>query len=182
MQSLPSMIAGRTHSTTLNKDGEYVFLALPPSLYTVIVEAPGFGNVINRDLRLLIGHVESLPVTLTLAAVNETMTVNSSAELVDTQQVRAGTTVEQIRIDNLPINGRNYLNIALTDSQLNRDNSPSIAAAPTSGLNIGGQRARNNLVTVDGANAIDHSTNGVRSTVSQDAVQEFQITCHWLCS
>ncbi len=63
----------------------------------------------------------------------------------------------------------------MTDSQLNRDDSPSIGAAPTSGLNIGGQRARNNLVNVDGTNAIDNSTNGVRSTVSQDAVQEFQI-------
>src|SRR5207248_3419591 len=56
-----------------------------------------------------------------------------------------------------------------------RDTTPSIGAAPTSGLNVGGQRARSNLVNVDGEDAIDNSVNGVRSTVSQEAVQEFQI-------
>jgi len=56
-----------------------------------------------------------------------------------------------------------------------KDNAPSIGAAPTSGLNFGGQRARANLVNVDGADAVDNSTNGVRSTVSQEAVKEFQI-------
>jgi hypothetical protein len=56
-----------------------------------------------------------------------------------------------------------------------RDNAPNTGAAPTSGLNISGQRARSNLVNVDGADATDNSVNGVRSTVSQEAVQEFQI-------
>src|SRR5205823_11529821 len=72
-------------------------------------------------------------------------------------------------------NGRNYINFTLTNSQVARDTAPSIGAAPTTGLNVGGQRARSNLVNVDGADAIDNSTNGVRSTVSQEAVQEFQL-------
>ena len=101
--------------------------------------------------------------------------VSAAAELVETTRTSTTDTIGQTRIDNLPINGRNYINFALTDSQVLRDNAPSIGAAPTSGLNISGQRARSNLVNVDGANAIDNSTNGVRSTVSQEAVQEFQI-------
>src|SRR5262249_53675507 len=95
--------------------------------------------------------------------------------LVETQVSQSGTTISTTRIENLPINGRNYINFALTDSQLNRDDTPSIGAAGTSGLNIGGQRARNNYVSVDGANFNDAGVNGVRSTLSQDAVQEFQI-------
>ena len=75
----------------------------------------------------------------------------------------------------MPINGRNYINFALTDSRLARDTAPSIGAAPTSGLNMSGQRARANLVNVDGADAVDNSTNGIRSTISQEGVQEFQI-------
>ena len=75
----------------------------------------------------------------------------------------------------MPINGRNYINFTLTDSQVVRDNAPNTGAAPTSGLNMSGQRARSNLVNVDGADATDNSVNGVRSTVSQEAVQEFQI-------
>src|SRR5262249_56340619 len=80
------------------------------------------------------------------------------------------------RKENRAVNGRNYINFTLTDSQVVRDNSPSLGgAAPTSGLNMSGQRARSNLVNVDGADATDNSVNGVRSTVSQEAVQEFQI-------
>ena len=160
---------------TSSSEGQYVFLSVPPGLYTVTVEAKGFAKTVNRDVRLLIGHVEDLPISLSVAAASETVDVTSEAALVETQQTQSGTTIEQTRIENLPINGRNYINFALTDSQLNRDDAPSIGAAPTSGLNIGGNRARNNYVSVDGANSNDNSTNGVRSTVSQDAVQEFQI-------
>ncbi len=116
-----------------------------------------------------------MPLTLSVAGAKESVTVNSEAAVVETERTSSTNTIEQVRIDNLPINGRNYINFALTDSQVLRDNTPAIGAAPTSGLNISGQRARSNLVNVDGADATDNSTNGVRSTVSQEAVQEFQI-------
>ncbi len=166
---------GLTRTTNKNADGKYIFLSLPPGAYSVTVEAPGFAKTEVNDIRLLIGHVEELPVSVSVAAANETVNVSSEAALIETQQSQSGTTIDQTRIDNLPINGRNYINFALTNSQLNRDDAPSIGAAPTSGLNIGGQRGRNNLVNVDGTNAVDNSVNGVRSTVSQDAVQEFQV-------
>jgi hypothetical protein len=101
--------------------------------------------------------------------------VSSQADLVETSRTSTTDTIGQRRIDNLPINGRNYINFTLTDSQVVRDNAPNTGAAPTSGLNISGQRGRSNLVNVDGADATDNSVNGVRSTVSQEAVQEFQI-------
>jgi hypothetical protein len=166
---------GFSHTVTTNTDGVYQFLSLTPGLYTITVEAPGFGRKVNSDVRITIGQIAELPVTLTVAGANETVEVSAEAQLVETQQTASGTTIDQQRIDNLPINGRNYVNFALTNSQLARDTAPSIGAAPTSGLNIGGQRARSNLVNIDGTNAIDNSVNGIRSTVSQDAVQEFQI-------
>ncbi len=166
---------GLTRTTRTNNDGEYVFLSLTPGVYAVTVEAPGFAKLVNQSVRLQIGHIEQLPVSLEVAAAAETVNVSSEAELVETQQSQSGTTISTTRIENLPINGRNYINFALTDSQLSRDDTPSIGAAPTSGLNVGGQRGRNNYVSVDGANSNDNSVNGVRSTISQDAVQEFQI-------
>jgi hypothetical protein len=63
----------------------------------------------------------------------------------------------------------------LTNSQTNRDVAPTIGPAPTSGLNFGGQRARSNEVSVDGADAVDNTINGIRATVSQEAVKEFQL-------
>jgi hypothetical protein len=166
---------GFERSTTVNRDGEYRIVALPPGPYTVTVQAPGFATLAAHDVTVTVGQMADLPVTLSIAGGTETVTVNAESQLVETTRSSTTDTVNQRRIDNLPINGRNYINFALTDSQVLRDNAPSIGAAPTSGLNMSGQRARSNLVNVDGADAIDNSTNGVRSTVSQEAVQEFQI-------
>jgi hypothetical protein len=164
---------GRT--TTSNVNGEYQFLLLPPGRYTVKVEAPGFAKVEATNVTVTVGQMAELPVTLQVAGVTETVSVSAEAELVETQRTSSTTTINQERIENLPINGRNYINFALTDSQVERDIAPSIGAAPTSGLNFSGQRARANQVNVDGADAVDNSVNGIRSTVSQEGVQEFEI-------
>ncbi len=103
------------------------------------------------------------------------MTVSSETALIETTKTEVSQTVEQRRIDNLPINGRNYINFTLTNSQTTRDVSPTIGPAPNSGLNVNGARARSNMVSVDGADAVDNSVNGIRATVSQEAVQEFQL-------
>ena len=166
---------GLERSTTENTDGQYRILLLPPGKYTVTVEAPGFAKATVPNVVITVGQMAELPIVLSVAGTQEVVTVSSEAELVETQRTSSTDTIDQRRIDNLPINGRNYINFALTDSRLARDDAPSIGAAPTSGLNMSGQRARANLVNVDGADAVDNSTNGIRSTVSQEAVQEFQI-------
>ncbi|MBZ5652592.1 MAG: TonB-dependent receptor [Acidobacteriia bacterium] len=166
---------GLERTTSENTEGQYHILLLPPAQYTVTVEAPGFARATVPNVAITVGQMAELPVVLSVAGTQEVINVSSDAEVVETQRTSSTDTIDQRRIDNLPINGRNYINFALTDSQVLRDNAPSIGAAPTSGLNMSGQRARANLVNVDGADATDNSTNGVRSTVSQEAVQEFQI-------
>src|SRR4029434_1938216 len=99
----------------------------------------------------------------------------ATAELVETSKTAVATTVDLQRIENLPINERNYLSFALTTSTVGRDNGRPIGPAPTTGLNFGGQRGRSNLVQVDGADNTDNSVNASKSTVSQEAVQEFQV-------
>jgi hypothetical protein len=155
--------------------GGYSVRQLAPGTYSVIVAAPGFAKAEATGVAITVGEMAELPITVTVAGGKEVVEVNSQAELVETSRSSTTDTIGQRRIDNLPINGRNYINFTLTDSQVLRDNAPNTGAAPTSGLNISGQRARSNLVNVDGADATDNAVNGVRSTVSQEAVQEFQI-------
>jgi hypothetical protein len=155
--------------------GGYSVRQLIPGTYSVTVDVPGFAKAEATGVAITVGQMAELPIALTVAGGKEVVEVSSQAELVETSRSSTTDTIGQRRIDNLPINGRNYINFTLTDSQVVRDNAPNTGAAPTSGLNMSGQRARSNLVNVDGADATDNSVNGVRSTVSQEAVQEFQI-------
>src|ERR1700693_5903534 len=166
---------GLERIATADGQGGYSLRQLPPGSYSVTVETKGFTKVENTDVIITVGGLGELPVALTVAGGKEVVEVSSQADLVETSRSSTTDTIGQRRIDNLPINGRNYINFTLTDSQVVRDNAPNTGAAPTSGLNMSGQRGRSNLVNVDGADATDNSVNGVRSTVSQEAVQEFQI-------
>ncbi len=155
--------------------GGYSVRQLPPGNYSVTVDVSGFAKSEASGVVITVGQMAELPVTLSLATGKEVVEVNAQADIVETSRSSTTDTIGELRIDNLPINGRNYINFTLTDSQVVRDNAPNTGAAPTSGLNMSGQRARSNLVNVDGADATDNSVNGVRSTVSQEDVQEFQI-------
>src|SRR3954452_12770915 len=166
---------GLERTATSDGQGGYNARLLPPGNYKVTVATPGFTRVESTNVAITVGGLVELPITLSVEGGKEVVEVNSQAELVETSRSSTTNTIGERRIDNLPINGRNYINFTLTDSQIVRDNAPNTGAAPTSGLNMSGQRARSNLVNVDGADATDNSVNGVRSTVSQEAVQEFQI-------
>jgi len=173
--TVQNVAKGVERTATSDGQGGYSVRLLLPEMYTVTVVAPGFTKTESTGVSVTVGGLVELPVTLTVAGGKEVVEVSSQAELVETARSSTTDTIGERRIDNLPINGRNYINFTLTDSQVVRDNAPFLGAAQTSGLNMSGQRARANLVNVDGADATDNSTNGVRSTVSQEAVQEFQI-------
>lgn len=158
-----------------NSEGDFQFQSLPPGQYTVSVQAPGFSKTIVTNVTVTVGQTAALPVALQLAAVESVVSVTGELELIETQRTAVASTIDQQRIDSLPINERNYLSFAETSSAVTRDNGRPIGPAPTSGLNIGGQRGRSTLVQVDGADNTDTSVNAARSTLSQEAVQEFQV-------
>src|SRR5579864_78678 len=167
----------RNFERTVQSDasGSFTLLSLPPGHYRLTVDAKGFAKYVAKDVGLTVGQAANYPVTLQLPTAETEISVTGEPLLVETAKTSTSTTIGEERIDNLPINGRNYVNFSLTNSQVQRDVAPSIGAAPTSGLNFGGQRARSNAVNVDGMDAVDNSVNGIRSTLSQEGVQEFQI-------
>jgi hypothetical protein len=173
--TVKNLATGATRTAASDDTGRYSIVGLPPGRYELTVEAQGLAKLVNPEIVLTIGQSAEFDPHMKLQAGAETVTVTESTELIETRRTAVAETVDQRQIQNLPINGRNYINFTLLQSQATRDSAPSIGAAPTSGLNFGGQRARSNQVSVDGADAGDNSVNGIRATVSQEAVQEFQL-------
>src|SRR6185369_11478585 len=167
----PNTNVART--ATSNEEGLYRIINIPPGDYEMSVEAPTFKKAVLPKVTVTVGQAAEVNVTLELGQLSEVVTVSgATTEIIEGDKTAVSNTIDQQRINNLPINERNYINFATTLSTVGRDNGRPIGPAPTTGLNFGGQRGRSNLVQVDGADNTDNSVNASRSTVSQEAVQE----------
>ncbi|MCS6884097.1 MAG: carboxypeptidase regulatory-like domain-containing protein [Acidobacteriota bacterium] len=173
--TLRSPATGYTREATSGEDGSFRFLAVPPGMYEVTAEGEGFSKYVSKEIKLTVGQVASLEVQMKIGNVTEEVVTVTGTQIIETSRTSVAETINQTAINNLPSNGRSYVNFTLLTSTASRDNQPVLGPGPTSGLNFGGQRARANNVSIDGADATDNATNGVRSSVSQEAVQEFQI-------
>ncbi|CAN5662163.1 hypothetical protein BH24ACI1_BH24ACI1_12670 [soil metagenome] len=167
---------GITRTVTTNDEGTYQIFALPPGEYDVSAEAATFKKTVVTAIRLTVGQSAELTIKLEFGTQDVVVNVSGdSVDLVETTRTSVSNTIDQQRIENLPINERSATGFALTISTVGRDNGRPVGPAPTSGLNIGGQRGRSTLVQVDGSDFTDNSINAARTTVSQEAVQEFQV-------
>ncbi|MCA1590942.1 MAG: TonB-dependent receptor, partial [Acidobacteria bacterium] len=168
---------GLSRTAVTDSDGGYRLIGLPPGEYEVTAEAATFKRVVISPVRLTVGQAAELPIRMEIGGQDVVVNVSGdSVELVETTKSNVSTTIDQARIENLPINERSATGFALTISTVGRDNGRPVGPAPTSGLNIGGQRGRSTLIQVDGADFTDNSINAARTTVSQEAVQEYQVT------
>ncbi len=168
---------GISRTVTAGAVGNYQLIGLPPGEYEVSAEAATFKKVIISGVRLTVGQAAELTIKLELGEASAVVNITGEdVQLVETTRTTVSNTIGQERIENLPINERSATGFALTLSTVGRDNGRPVGPAPTSGLNIGGQRGRSTLVQVDGADFTDNSINAARTTVSQEAVQEYQVT------
>jgi hypothetical protein len=179
--TLTDTTRGTTRTAVANEDGEFIFLAVPPSEYDLKVEsASGNFSAFNRRIRLAIGEQANFPVQLTAGGVAANVDVTVDTEIVETERTQQSSVIDTRQVENLPLSRRNYLDLALltpgvSDSDnINDASDARVAQGRSSGLSFGGSNGRGNLVTVDGGPVIT-TTGGVFDTVSQEAVQEFQV-------
>src|ERR1019366_4349925 len=99
-------------------EGGYSVRQLAPGTYSITVDTPGFAKAEAAGVAITVGGMAELPVVLTVSGGREIVEVNTQAELVETARSSTTDTVGERRIDNLPINGRNYIQFTLTDSQV----------------------------------------------------------------
>src|SRR5215468_1922365 len=160
--------------------GRYEITGLAPAIYTVSSEHAGFQTSIQKGVVVNVGQVVLLDFHLKVSEVASSVEVTTEPPVVETERGHQSDTITGQYIQDLPINRRDYLAFSLLvpgvndSTRLAGDQDFRVKQTPQSGLSFYGGNGRGNSVTVDGGEANDDS-GGVRLTLSQEAVQEFQI-------
>jgi hypothetical protein len=175
----PSTNTRRTIQT--NNAGVYNLPSLMPGLYNLRVEMSGFTSQTRNDIELQVGQVARIDFPLQVGSVTETIEVTGGAPLLETETTSIGTVVENRRIEELPLNGRNYLQLAATIPGATTNGPPSAQGQGRMGgtrndftLNVAGQRISYNHFTLDGVENTDPNFNTYLLLPSLDALQEFK--------
>src|SRR5271154_3639618 len=171
---------GQKYDAVSDASGQYQFAALPPSTYNVTAQISGFQTETQTGLVVAVGQIAVVDFHLKVATSAAEVTVTAEPPVVETERGSQANTLNEEYIEDLPIDRRDYLTFTLllpgvSDStRLADDQDFRVKQTPQSGLSFYGSNGRGNSVTVDGGEAQDDA-GGVRPTVGQDAVQEFQV-------
>jgi hypothetical protein len=170
-----------TRTTVSNEVGLFDFPALPPGLYTVKSELEGFKSA-SSDLELQVQQTARVNFTLELGTLSEMATVVGVSPLVETANATIGTVIENRRIVELPLNGRNFIDLAKLVPNVSAEFAgPGQAGARQGGtragqqLSISGQRREFNYYTLDGVDNTDVNFNTYIFLPSVDALEEFKV-------
>jgi hypothetical protein len=167
---------GQTRETTTSGEGTYTFQNLPPATYEVRVEATNFAQAVVETVTLNVGEVPAINVTLSPAGAQATVVITPSDVLnVDTNTSQVAGVINERTLTNLPLNGRNFLELAF----LIPGNAPAPNYDPTKTTTLevssAGQLGRGGNIAVDGADNNDDVVGGTLQNFPQDGIGEFQI-------
>ncbi len=166
--------------TVTDTEGRFRFPYLRIGPYQIKVSLPGFNDAM-RGLTLTVGSAFELPFTLSIGAVNADVTVNGEATVLETARSQIAGTVSQAEVQNLPMNGRNFLDLALLVPGASPTNTASTqlfaetSAVSGNGLSISSQRNFSNNFIVDGLSANDDAAGLSGIPYGVDAVEQFQV-------
>jgi hypothetical protein len=169
--------SGVERQTTTNESGYYTITNVPPGLYTVSVEAPGFRKVQSNENKLDPSANLVVDATLTVGSTTETVEVSASAVQLQTESASVQKLVTREQIDALEINGRNPIFMANLVPGTRGGTLANLAFNFTQGpSNINGARTPESLITYDGAPAVRTRSNGTSiGAADLDSTQEIQI-------
>ncbi len=167
--------AAFSRSVSTEADGAFVIGNIPPSTVDVVVSAKGFADTRRTGLVLEVARTTTLDFELRLGSVQETVDVSAPVGTVDTSRSVVDAVITSSAIDALPLNGRNFLELAL----LVPGNAPAPNFDPTKSNSVlissAGQLGRGGNIMIDGADNNDDVVGGPLQNVTQESVQEFQI-------
>ena len=170
----------RSSTAQSDSQGRFRFLYLPVGRYRLKIEAKGF-YTLERDLTLTVGQALDAQLRLSVAGVAERLDIKPQATLIETVRTQAAETILPAEVNRLPLNGRNYLDLAALTPAVTRANPVAnqrfaeTSAVPGTQISVAGQRNINNGFVMDGLSANDDAADLPGTFFSQEVIREFQV-------
>jgi outer membrane receptor protein involved in Fe transport len=165
--------------TVSDAAGRFRFPVLAVGAYQLIAARDGFATW-RRDLRLAVGNSLDIPITLAISQ-SETIDVSGALPAIDTARTEIASNVSAEEVRTLPLNGRNYLDLALLAPGVSRTNTGAnqrfaeTSAVPGTGISVSTQRNLANSFVVDGLSANDDAAELAGTFFSQEVIREFEV-------
>lgn len=171
-----------TRKATTTSEGLYAFPSLLPGGYELKVEQQGFKTARLDNITLEVQQTVRLDVTMEVGQVGETLTITSNSALLNAENATVGTVINNKIVTELPLNGRQYLNLVALSPNVNVLAPAAGQAGARQGgeraqqaISAGGQRIFYDYYTLDGVNNMDVNFNSYVALPSIDAIQEFKV-------
>lgn len=163
-------------TTRSNGSGNYIFPSLQPGDYKLSAQAPGFGTVELSGLHLDVLQTLTSNIQLKLGTEAQTVTVSTSAELVELRESQLSTTVAEKQISNLPLNGRAAISLVqLVPGVTTFAPSATIGDSAGNKFSLNGNRTNENSYYLDGSYDTSFMSQGGNVIPNPDALQEFRV-------
>ncbi len=174
---------GATRNAVTNEVGSYSFPSLPPGIYDLKVSTSGFQTITHPGVELQVQQTARVDFTMELGQQTQVVEVTGGAPLVTTEDATIGTVIENRRIVDLPLNGRNFLSLVSLAPNVTSGFGASTGAMPgmvgdranLTAISVGGQRPMFNNYTLDGLEDTFVEGNTYMVMPSIDALQEFKV-------
>ena len=169
-------------TTSTNTSGVYSFPGLIPGIYQVKVVVTGFETMVKTNIELQVQQTARIDFTLSVGQATQTIEVAANGALLTTESATFGTVIEERRIVELPLNGRNFFSLVALSPGVTFGFTPAAQAAGRQGgtratltMSLSGARATWNNYTLDGISNTDVNFNLYVVLPSVDAIQEFKV-------
>ncbi len=174
---ITNVATGVSQTTVTSSAGDYTVPNLNPGMYRVTFEATGFGNQVVDNITLSVAQQARVNSSLKPGAVSETVSVNSGAVALDTDNTSISQLVSQRQVNELPLNGRNFLNLLFIGAGAVQTvgEQGQMRQGEGNAISINGGRPESNNYTLDGMANTDTALNTPAVILSQDAIQEFKV-------
>jgi hypothetical protein len=168
---------GVTNHTQTTSAGDFTVPYLQPGTYRVTAQASGFQKSITDNVGLVVGQQARVNITMKPGATTEVVEVHASAVALDTDSSAVAQTVTQKEVDELPLNGRNFISLLfITAGAVQTEGEQGVMRqGQGNAISINGGRPESNNYTLDGLTNTDTALNTPAVILSQDAIQEFKV-------